>query len=341
MKRNLRQEMLDKTASMRSTTEVQEKAAASSTSTTTVDAPRVPRTAPGQLAALTAAQERIKQLESAAVAGASRKALGVELLERNPWQPRKFFDQAALDDLGQNMDENGQLQPIVARPHPTKPGRYQIAMGERRWLARKLRERPTVDVVIVDYTDQQMAVTALCENIHREELSDYEVSQSLAGIEEVFPRRKDVAEAVGISRTQLHRLTAFQKLPAFMREDLDERPRLLGASAAGDIVSALKRYGDESMDMVQELWTLLKQGELDQADIARRIEISAEAARNAAAGKKAVPAQVRLFYREGNKAADLRRDGRHLMIRVRNDVLDEGMEKRIREFMDSLFPPND
>ncbi|RBL79747.1 chromosome partitioning protein ParB [Streptomyces cavourensis] len=343
MRRNLRQEMLDKTASMRSTTDVQ--GAAATPVAQSVETPRVPRTGPGQLAALSTAQqalaiaqERIKELEAAATAGAPRHVLSVSVIKPNPWQPRRYFDQEALDDLADNIDANGQLQPIVVRPHPSITGHYQIAMGERRWLSRKQRDRPTVDAVIVDYSDQQMAITALSENIHREDLSDYEISRSLLNIQEVFPTRKDVAEAVGISRSQLYRLMAFQKLPKFIQDDLEDRPKLLGATAAEDIAAAMKRGGDGTIEILQELWTSLKQGELDQADVARKIDLNAAARNAVSTTRTARAAHVRMFYREGSKAGDIRRDERHLMIRLRNDVVDEEMEKRIADFMEGLFP---
>jgi ParB family chromosome partitioning protein len=333
MRRNLREEMKTKTAGMRSTSDV---TGAATEGTVVPEPSRLPRTGPGQLAALTTAQQRIKELEEKLAAGGSRGKLPVGVLERNPWQPRRYFDETALDELGENIEINGQLQPIIVRVNPADPTRYQIAMGERRWLARKRRGHAEIDVVIVEYNDQQMAITALSENLQREELTDFEISLSLATIEQVFPKRKDIAEAVGISRTQLFRLTAFQKLPDFVLEDLRSQPRLLGATAAGDIASALGRHGQDGANALKDLWERVKQGDLDQGRVAKGIDAKVEGAREATPHRDG---HVRTFYRQGSKAADIRKDGQHLMIRVRNGVLDDEMEKQIKEFMDGLFPP--
>ncbi|MVW77679.1 ParB/RepB/Spo0J family partition protein [Bordetella sp. 02P26C-1] len=332
MRRNLREEMLNKTASLRSTAEVPRPVLEPAVAP---DPSRLPRTGPGQLAALTTAQQRIKELEEKLASGGARSKLPVSVLERNPWQPRRYFDQAALDELGQNIEINGQLQPIIVRVHPEQPARYQIAMGERRWLSRKNRGHAEVDVVVVDYSDEQMAITALSENLQREELSDYEISLSLATIEKAFAKRKDIAEAIGISRTQLFRLSAFQKLPDFVLEDLGTQPRLLGASAAGDIASVLGRHGQEGTNALRELWPRVRQGQLEQGRVAKEIDVLVSRHRDASPRRDGY---LRTFYRNGKKAADIRRDGKHLMIRVHQAVLDDKTEKSIKDFMDKLFP---
>lgn len=332
MRRNLREEMLNKTASLRSTAEVPRPAVEPAYPS---EPPRLPRTGPGQLAALTTAQQRIKELEEQLGRGGARSTLPVNVLERNPWQPRRYFDPTTLDELGQNIEINGQLQPIIVRAHPEHPNRYQIAMGERRWLSRKHRGHAEVDVVIVEYSDEQMALTALSENLQREELSDFEISLSLATIEKAFAKRKDIAEAIGISRTQLFRLSAFQKLPDFVLEDLGKQPRLLGASAAGDIASVLGRHGQEGVNALREIWGRVCQGQLDQGRVAKEIDVLVSRSREASPRRDGY---LRTFYRDGKKAADIRHDGKHLMIRVHHAVLDDKTEKSIKQFMDGLFP---
>jgi ParB family chromosome partitioning protein len=261
--------------------------------------------------------------------------LSVDALDPNPWQPRRRFDDAALQELAANIKENGQLQPVVARPDPAKPGRFQIVMGERRWRAHRLLERTDLDVAIVEFSDVQMAIAALSENIQREDLTDFEVSQSLRVIQKEFPTRKDVAEAIGISRTQLHRLTAFQKLPGFVQDDLQAQPGLLGASAAGDVASALSRHGENGAALLLELWPALKAGQIEQGRLAQAIDARAAAGSGAA---MRAGGHVRTFYRDGAKAGDIRRDARHFTVRLRNSYVDEELEKKIKEFMDGLFP---
>lgn len=332
MKRNLRKEMLNKTASLRSTSDIEHTA---TPPTVTAEPARLPRTGPGQLAALTTAQQRIQDLEAQLASGGARSKLPVSVLERNPWQPRRFFDPATLDELGLNIELNGQLQPIIVRAHPKLPNRYQIAMGERRWLSRKNRGHEEIDVVVVEYSDEQMAITALSENLQREELSDFEISLSLATVEKIFPKRKDIAEAIGISRTQLFRLSAFQKLPDFLLKDLEQQPRLLGASAAGDIASVLSRHGDEGINALQEIWPKVVQSQLEQSRVAKEVDAFVSRIRESPSRREG---HLRTFYKNGKKAADLKKDGKHLMIRVHNAFVDDKTERLIKEFMAGLFP---
>src|SRR5947208_16409258 len=72
---------------------------------------------------------------SQAMSRAAIQAIPVELLEPSPFQPRTRVDPAALEELAASIRAKGILQPLLARPHPTASGRYQIVAGERRWRA--------------------------------------------------------------------------------------------------------------------------------------------------------------------------------------------------------------
>lgn len=324
--RNLREEMLNKTAGLRSTSEVVPDKNAP---------PRLPRTAVGQLGELSIAKQRIQELEELVARAGPGTKLKLTSLIPGKYQPRRAFDEAAVRELAENLKENGLLQLIVVRMHPTRPDRFEIIMGERRVRAAKLLGWDEIDGVVVEYSDVKAAIAALSENIQREDLCDFEISQGIADIEKEFPKRKDLAEAIGISRTQLFRLAAFQKLPDFVVADLNELPSLLGATAAGDVVSMLKRHGDRGMEVFRELWSKLKGGAIDQMRLAAAIDAGVDQRKSSTVS---AGGHVRTFFRDGSKAADIRRDGRHLTIRVRNVVVDEQMEKRIKEFMDTLFP---
>ena len=72
---------------------------------------------------------------SVAEPGRGGKVVPIEFLSANPDQPRKRFDEAAIDGLVDSIREKGVLQPILVRPHPNDPNGYQIVAGERRWRA--------------------------------------------------------------------------------------------------------------------------------------------------------------------------------------------------------------
>ena len=90
----------------------------------------------------------------------------------NPYQPRKSFDEAALEELSASIAQYGVLQPLLVSP--TEDGRYLLIAGERRLRASRMAKLTEVPVIISDYTTQQIAEIALIENLQREEAEGYE-----------------------------------------------------------------------------------------------------------------------------------------------------------------------
>ena len=89
----------------------------------------------------------------------------------NPYQPRKIFDEEAIEELKQSIEEHGILQPLIVRK--TIKG-YEIVVGERRFRAAKEAKLDTVPVVIRELTEQQMMEIAVLENLQREDLTPIE-----------------------------------------------------------------------------------------------------------------------------------------------------------------------
>ncbi len=111
------------------------------------------------------------------------RAIPVDLLAPNPFQPRTVFDQAALDELAASIRTYGVLQPLTVR----KVGdRYQIGAGERRWQA--ARRAGLIDVPCIERVmdDSQMRELALVENVMREDLSPLDLARALQQMMEVF-----------------------------------------------------------------------------------------------------------------------------------------------------------
>ena len=107
---------------------------------------------------------------------ASSSTLPLREIEPDPEQPRKRFDDDALNQLADSITENGLLQPIAVRPKKVGPG-YIIIAGERRWRAARLAGLDEVPVIIKDVTDEQAAALALIENLQREDLDPIEVAE--------------------------------------------------------------------------------------------------------------------------------------------------------------------
>jgi ParB family chromosome partitioning protein len=108
----------------------------------------------------------------------SARSIAVDLLDANPFQPRKTFDDAALVELADDIEEHGVLQPLLVRPHPQERGRYQIAAGERRWRAARLASLAQVPCIERDMDDGAMERLALTENIQRADLDPVDEAQA-------------------------------------------------------------------------------------------------------------------------------------------------------------------
>ncbi len=139
------------------------------------------------------------------------------LIEANPLQPRKKFSPATLRELGGSLKANGQLQACVVRPHPDKPGRFQIISGERRWRASgpEFANLPRLRCVIREASDAESFRLALAENVHREDLSLVERARALVQIKESEPgfTWEKVAEQAQLSKRRILHLVELLKLP--------------------------------------------------------------------------------------------------------------------------------
>jgi len=99
------------------------------------------------------------------------RSIAVTELAPNPFQPRRTFDEQALDELAASIRADGVLQPLLVRPTPSNPATYQIAAGERRWRAAQRAALDHVPCVVRDLSDDDMERLALVENIQRDDLS--------------------------------------------------------------------------------------------------------------------------------------------------------------------------
>jgi ParB family chromosome partitioning protein len=103
------------------------------------------------------------------------RAIPVDAIEPNPFQPRQQFDDASLAELAQSIRTDGVLQPIAVRPAGQ---RYQLIVGERRWRAARVAGLPEIPAIIRQAGDDEMLVLALVENIQREDLNAIEKAQA-------------------------------------------------------------------------------------------------------------------------------------------------------------------
>ena len=129
----------------------------------------------------------------------SETIVKITKIEPNREQPRKNFDEDALQELADSIKQFGLLQPILVQDRKTY---YEIIAGERRWRAAKLAGLKEVPVIIRDYTEQEIVEISLIENIQREDLNPIEEALAYKRLLNEFHLKQDeVAERVSKSRT--------------------------------------------------------------------------------------------------------------------------------------------
>ncbi|KAA5803834.1 ParB/RepB/Spo0J family partition protein [Alkalicaulis satelles] len=173
------------------------------------------------------------------------RTLPVAVLSPNPDQPRKRFDEAELDALAQSISGQGLLQPILVRPLPGDPERYQIVAGERRWRAAQRAGLHDVPVVIRELTDRETMEIAIVENVQRADLNPVEEARALSQLVERFGHtQEDVAKAIGKSRAHVANMLRLLALPSGVLSMLESGALTAGharAVAASDDPEALAR----------------------------------------------------------------------------------------------------
>ena len=116
------------------------------------------------------------------------ESIAISDIRPNPVQPRTEFDAKALQELADNIDKNGLLQPITVRQ--TAQG-YEIVAGERRFRATQLLGKTSIECKVKHITDQQNALLALSENLARKDLSDYETALAVEKIQDRFDNKTE------------------------------------------------------------------------------------------------------------------------------------------------------
>ncbi len=147
----------------------------------------------------------------------------IELLRRNPDQPRREFADMELEELVHSIREKGVLQPLLVRPAPGAPGEYQIVAGERRWRAAQRAGLRVLPVVVRDDLDDlDVLEIGIIENVQRQDLKPLEEAQAYRALIERFGRtQEDVARTVGKSRSHIANTLRLLSLPEGVLAALD------------------------------------------------------------------------------------------------------------------------
>jgi ParB family transcriptional regulator, chromosome partitioning protein len=149
------------------------------------------------------------------------RELPVELIVANPNQPRRRFDEDALNALAGSLGERGVLQPVLVRPKPG--GSYELVAGERRWRAAQIAGLTEIPALVRPHDDAATLELALIENMAREDLNPIEEARACAAlVEELGLTREEVGRRVGRSRVAVSNLLRVLDLPDEAIEMLEE-----------------------------------------------------------------------------------------------------------------------
>ena len=142
--------------------------------------------------------------------------IAVAKITANPFQPRKIFDETAIEELSASIMEHGIIQPIVVRK---KDKKYEIVAGERRYRAARQAGLTEVPAIVKDFDEQQMMEVAILENLQREDLTPIEEAEAYSNlIHKLNFTQDDLAKRLGKSRPHIANLIRLLQLPEDVRE---------------------------------------------------------------------------------------------------------------------------
>lgn len=148
------------------------------------------------------------------------KKISLQKLVANPYQPRKIFDDEAIDELAQSIQEHGIIQPIVVRK---KGSKYEIVVGERRFRAAKLANLDEIPAIVKEMTEEQMMEVAILENLQREDLTPIEEAEAYQSlIEKLNFTQEDLAKRLGKSRPHITNHIRLLQLPEEVRQMMND-----------------------------------------------------------------------------------------------------------------------
>lgn len=147
--------------------------------------------------------------------------LGIDQLTPDPNQPRKHFDQLALEELSLSIKEHGVIQPILFRKDDAGP--LFIVAGERRWRAAKMAGKAEISALL---TDGKTAEISLIENLLRQDLTAVEEAEALQQmIEKHQYKQEDLSKIIGKALSTISEILSLNKLPVQIRDEVRANPK--------------------------------------------------------------------------------------------------------------------
>ncbi|MGX7201515.1 chromosome partitioning protein ParB [Enterococcus plantarum] len=178
-------------------------------------------------------------------------------LRPNPYQPRKTFDEASLQELANSIQQSGVFQPIIVRKSAVKG--YEIIAGERRFRASKLAEKEAIPAIVREFDEEAMMQVAVLENLQREDLNPLEEAEAYDMLmKNLKLTQVEVAERLGKSRPYIANYLRLLTLPTQVKEmvqgetlSMGQARTLLGLKDKDLILTLAKRVVEENLTVRQ------------------------------------------------------------------------------------------
>ena len=194
------------------------------------------------------------------------KEIPVSEIRPNPYQPRKTFNEQALEELSLSIKNYGVFQPIIVKKSIKG---YDLIAGERRLRATKMAGLNTIPAIVKEFTDDQMREISLLENIQRENLTAIELAWAYKGIiDNLDIRQEDLAQKIGKSRSHITNTLGLLNLPEDVQKMILDgkismgHARVLSKMEDRDEVNKLADKIIKENISVQELYDIIKKEEI-------------------------------------------------------------------------------
>jgi ParB family chromosome partitioning protein len=189
-------------------------------------------------------------------------SISVSAIEPLPGQPRKRFDDAALEELAQSIAQRGVIQPVIVTPLGN--GRYRLVAGERRWRAAQKARVHVIPALVRDLDPREVMALALIENLQREDLNPVEEGRAYHRLaEDEGMSQAEIAKLVDKSRSHVANLQRLLQLPESVLEMVEDGALSMGHARAlighADAAGLARRAAGEGLS-VREIERLARRG---------------------------------------------------------------------------------
>ena len=179
----------------------------------------------------------------------------VDIISPDPNQPRKNFDETALQELADDLKKNGLIQPIVVRDDPDNVGKFIVVAGERRLKAAKLAGFKKIRSILSTYESSQLGYVQIAENAKRDNLKFYEMAEFIVSRSDAGEKQADIAEKLGLSKTRISEYMSWRDAPSFFKESKEKFPSM---RAFYDLVKLYAEYPSEVTEFIKKAESISK-----------------------------------------------------------------------------------